>query len=155
MGINVSIKGQPFVIPVNSERSWGTSVTNYLVAVADAIDDLTAVGDIKLLQVPVINNQTSALDLDGLAFDTSLTRHAIVTYAIYRVTDLEEFSQAGQLYVTFKSNAGTWEIIDNSVGETSVEFSITTGGQVQYTSSNMSGSNYVGKVSFRAAAFPV
>ena len=156
MSVIVTIKGMPFTIPQRKERGWGDQVTNWIISASRAIDDLTVAGDIKLISVSVNNNQATPTNVPNLRFDTLQTRHAIVDYGVYRIKGSEELSEMASLYVTYKSSAGTWELIDNGVGISGLSFSITGAGQVQYTSSNMVDVGvYTGKMSFRARSFPV
>lgn len=155
MAIPVVVKGLTFLIPETSERRWGDETTNYLVTLGTAINDITSVGDIPLLSIPINNNQTTLINVDNLSFETTQVRHAIIEYSVYRVTSSEEVSQCGNLLITYKNNAATWELIDNTVGDAGVSFTITTAGQVQYTSTNMAGTGYQSKMSFRARAFPI
>lgn len=156
MAVRVTIKGRPFLIPQRKERGWGDEVTNWAVTISKAVDDLTVAGDIKLITVTVNNDQDVAIAVPNLRFDTVTTRHAIVDYAVYRIKGTEELSQAGQLYLTYKSSAGTWEIADNTVGDAGIVFTITPQGQVQYTTTDLTAvGTYTGKMSFRGRAFPV
>lgn len=154
--VTVRIKGRPFQIPQRKETSWGDEVTNWAIAISKAVEDLTVAGDIKLISISVNNNQAVATNVPNLRFDTVITRHAIVEYAVYRIKGTEELSQAGQLYLTYKNNAGTWEIVDNTVGDAGIAFTVTPQGQVQYTTTELTASGtYTGKMSFRARCFPV
>jgi hypothetical protein len=156
MSVVVTIKGRPFRIPQRKEQSWGDEVTNWAVTISKAVDDLTVAGDIKLITVTVNNNQVAPIAVPNLKFDTVVTRHAIVDYAVYRIKGADELSQAGQLYLTYKSTAGTWEIADNTVGDAGIVFTITPQGQVQYTTTDLTDvGTYTGKCSFRGRAFPV
>lgn len=154
MSVQVVIKGLTFQIPETGERDWGTEVTGWIDSISTAVSDLTVTGDIKLLSVGLSNNAPSTT-VENLRFDTSEVRHAIITYSIYRVTSLHEESSMNHMYLTYKSNAGTWELVDNGVGSTGVNFTIDNTGQVKYTSTNLSGTGYSGKMSFRAQAFPI
>jgi len=155
MSVRVTIKGRPFLIPQRKERGWGDEVTNWAIAISKAVDDLTVAGDIKLITVSVNNNQVAPIAVPNLRFDTVVNRHAIIDYAVYRIKGSDELSQAGQIYLTYKSSAGTWEIADNTVGDAGIVFTVTSQGQVQYTTTNLTDvGTYTGKMSFRGRAFP-
>lgn len=155
MSITVSVKNQTFTIPESGNRQWGEETTGWISAISLAVSDLTVTGDIKLISVSVANNQAATANVENLRFENSQTRHAIVEYGVYRITSGSEVSQAGQLFLTYKSSAATWEIEDHTVGDAGMVFTITTAGQIQYTSTNMAGTGYQGKMSFRGRAFPV
>jgi len=105
----------------------------------------------------LLNNQATAVDMTGLQFDYRKVNQAIVEYVIQRITgptlSPTELIQTGCFAVVYKPVAGTWNIV--SIGSTGpdaagITFSITTGGQVQYTSSNMTGTANISKITYRA-----
>lgn len=106
---------------------------------------------------PLANNQSVAADIAGLQFDYKKTQHAIIEYVIQRIVgptiSPTEAIQCGSFAVVYKPFAATWHIVNiGSTGPDSagITFSITTGGQVQYTSTNMTGSANVSKITYRA-----
>lgn len=104
-------------------------------------------GDIGLTTFSAANNQSSAANVTGFAFANGTVRafKALVSVAIDATSDLfEQFELQGI------QKSASWELSVSKLGDDSgVTFSITSGGQIQYTSSNVSGfvSN---KISFRA-----
>lgn len=103
--------------------------------------------DIEHTSFSLANNQSSVADVTGLAFSASAVRgfSALVTVTIDATADL---------YETFEligiNKAGSFDMIISSSGDDSgIVFSVTSAGQVQYTSSNYSG--FVsGTIKFRA-----
>jgi hypothetical protein len=70
---------------------------------------------------------------------------------VYRQTDtaLSALAQAGQLRGVFNTQSSTWFMSDDYSGQNSgVAFSILSSGQIQYTSSNIAGANYVGSMKY-------
>lgn len=107
----------------------------------------TSAGDIFETSFSLSNNQTSAANVTGLAFAAATVRgfKALVTVEIDATLDLfETFELVGV------NKGGTFDMAVSSAGdESGVVFSITSAGQVQYTSANYSG--FVsGKIKFRA-----
>lgn len=104
-------------------------------------------GDISETSFSLANNQSSAADVTGLAFAVGIVRSfsALVSVEIDATSDLfEQFTLQG-------INKGTsFNMSSDSVGDGSgVTFSITSAGQVQYTSGNAAG--FVsGTIRFRA-----
>lgn len=105
----------------------------------------------------LVNNQSVASNIEGLQFDYRKVNQAIIEYVIQRITgptlSPTELIQTGCFAVVYKPVAGTWNIVNiGSTGPDSagITFSITTGGQVQYTSSNMTGTANVSKITYRA-----
>jgi hypothetical protein len=126
-----------------------TDVQAALEELQDDIDNFVAGsdGDIPEASFVLANNQTSAANVTGFAFSSSAVRgfEALVSVEIDATADL---------YETFKligiNKAGSFDIAVSSVGdESGVAFSITAGGQVQYTSSNLAGFSS-GSIKYRA-----
>lgn len=92
---------------------------------------IKSTGDIKETSFTAADNQGSAANVTGLAFANATVRsfEAIVsivrgsTYAQYKLYGLQE--------------ASAWELVQDKVGDvTGLVFTITTAGQVQYTSTS-------------------
>ena len=75
----------------------------------------------------------------------------MIDYSIYRQTDTASsaLAQAGQLRGVYNSQAGTFYIADDFIGQNAgVTFSITIAGQIQYTSTDIAGLNYAGTLKY-------
>ena len=95
----------------------------------------------------ILNNQSSAQPITGFSFSNSVVRGftALVTVEIDATSDLYE-----QFTLNGIQKASGWNMSVESVGDnTGVVFSISSLGQVVYTSSNLSGFN-TGIIKFRA-----
>lgn len=122
-----------------------------------AIDELSerpkgSAGDIDETSFAITNNQTLAADVTGLIFSNAVVRsfEALLSIQIDATSDL---------YETFKLHGiqrGTdWQMSVEGVGDNSgLAFSITTAGQVQYTSTNVAGF-LSGTLKFRAISTSV
>jgi hypothetical protein len=100
--------------------------------------------------VTIANNQVSAANVSNLVFDGAVAKKFIVDYGLYRSTDTTSLAQAGRLRGVYNEDAAEWYLSDDYSGQNAgVTFSITNGGQIQYTSSNMSGTGYVGTLEYR------
>ncbi len=106
-----------------------------------------AAGDINETLFSLANNQTIAANVTGLAFAAATVRSfsALVSVEIDATADLyEQFNLSGI------NKGGTFAMSVDSVGDNSaVVFSITSTGQVQYTSTSTAGF-VTGKIKFRA-----
>lgn len=106
------------------------------------------------------DNQVAAADVTGLLLDKTLWRSAIVEADISRrdtATPGSELRWVGTLraYHSKESDGWTLQVISggpDSVGgkPAGVTFSVTNAGQVQYTSHDLAGAAYVGKLTFSA-----
>lgn len=93
----------------------------------------------------ITNNQSTPASVTGAVFDGF--RAVVANYSIYRVTDSNEVSQVGQLRLTYKTNANTWTITDDFAGDDAgVTFSVDSSGQLLYTSTDLTGTNYDSKL---------
>ena len=94
----------------------------------------------------IANNQTTT-DVTSLLFDGINTRGFILDYSIYRQTDTASsaVAQVGQLRGVYNTQSTSWFMSDDFSGQNAgVTFSILSSGQLQYSSTNISGANYTG-----------
>jgi hypothetical protein len=93
----------------------------------------------------ITNNQSTPTAVTGAIFNGF--RSVVANYSIYRVTDTNEVAQVGQLRLTYKTNANTWTIADDFAGDDAgVTFSVDASGQLLYTSTDLTGTNYDSKL---------
>ena len=94
-------------------------------------------GDISETSFSAANNQVSAANVTGLAFSTAVVRSFIAQVSIA----IDATSSLYEVYTLTGINiGGSFDMQMSSVGDDSgVVFSITTGGQVQYTSVSSAG----------------
>lgn len=136
---------------VGSEGSTKTSA--HLKGIDNALGSIVATtGDISLTTFSAANNQGSAADVTGFAFANASVRafKALVSVAIDATSDLfEQFELQGI------QKSSSWEMSVTKLGDDSgITFSITSAGQVQYVSTNVSGF-VTNKISFRACVTQV
>lgn len=100
----------------------------------------------------IVNNQTTPADITSLSFSPSTFRAIKIDYTIYRQSDTASsgVAQIGQLRFVFNTQSSSWLLSDDFAGQDSgVTFSIdNTTGQVKYTSTDISGTNYVGTLKY-------
>ncbi len=109
-------------------------------------------GGIASFKQVIANNQVSAANITGLVFDKTAYYGARVAFQINRKTDTaaSESVFSGELWCQYSAQDDSWKIVMDAKGEdadsTGMVFSITSAGQVQYTSDSIAGSNYVGHI---------
>lgn len=104
-------------------------------------------GDINETSFATANNVAVATDVTGFAFNNAQVRSfkALVSIEIDATADLFETRE----YIGIQKGSG-WEMSPSSVGDDSgIDLTITSTGQVQYTSSNVAGFSS-GAIKFRA-----
>lgn len=94
-------------------------------------------GDITETSFSAANNQVAAANVTGLAFANGTVRSFNAQVSVY-------INATASLYEVFElkgiQKGSSWDMAISSVGDNSgITFSITNAGQVQYTSSNISG----------------
>lgn len=102
----------------------------------------------------LVNNQAGAADVTGLAFDLQYTSGVVIDYLIQRTTSTTELIQLGRLRAVYRPKTLTWSIYDPSPSGDAggIVFSITSTGQVQYTSTNVGGTPVISKLTYRTRA---
>lgn len=102
-------------------------------------------------QTQTISNNVTTQSVTALLYDSSTMRGSHVRYVVDRGSDTtsNRVRQIGELIISYDRANTKWLISEGVMqGDAGVTFSITTGGQVQYTSTNISGANYYGNIYF-------
>lgn len=126
---------------VGSEGS--SQVSSHLKGIDNALGSITGTtGDIAHTQFTAADNQASPANVTGFAFANGTTRSFDALVSITRGATYEVRKIMGI------QKAASWTFAETKNGDnTGVEFTMTTGGQIQYTSTN-TGSTAL--ISFRA-----
>ncbi len=101
------------------------------------------------------NDQSAPADISSLILNSDEYKSARVFYEIFRRTTgigAEERVSNGYFVCLYKESTDSWTLEPGAAeGEPyhGVTFSVTAGGQVQYTSDEMAGSNYQGELILR------
>ena len=112
---------------------------------------LTPLGVEKNFQLE--NNLAVAADIVGLSFTAKNVSHAVIDFYIQRVTDTNEVVTSGTMHAVYKPNSANWSLVTMGTpgpSTSGITFSITAAGQVQYTSSNVTGTIKISKITWRA-----
>lgn len=155
--VSVVVQGTTYLIPKPAAPApWGEELHDYLKALGEAYSTLVGVGDISETSATITNNQSSAADVLGLAFDSAQVRSANIAYQITRTTSTTTRIESGMLTIFFDTSRSVgekWVLQREAVGtDSGVEFTVTDAGQVQYTSDNMGGTGHSGIIKFEARA---
>lgn len=136
------------------EPGYGEDATGWAEGVTGVLDSLSGLGTINETQSTIDNNVLVPSPIAGFVFSASQVEGADISYRVYRKTDTQEFSEKGTLSVVYKpGDADKWFISrEISVGDDSqLAFDIDVNGQVTYTSSNVTGANYMGFIKFKTS----
>lgn len=151
MSKTLTIGSQEFEFPTQGQSpDWGSTVTDFAEAVADALATVQQPNDILISSANIANNQTIAANIPGFSFTTSEVLSINAEYFITRSTTspVSTVTESGSIKGNY--DGSNWYITIQSENDAGVVFSITPSGQIQYTSSNIAGSGYNGSIKFKA-----
>jgi hypothetical protein len=95
------------------------------------------------------NNISSATNVTSLSFSTATVLAAVIEYSIARSSSTTKATAVGRLRIVYNSLTNVWSTSDDYAGnDTGINFTVTAAGQVQYTSTNYSGTSYVGTLQY-------
>jgi hypothetical protein len=148
MSIILTVNNVPFNIPVQGEQPpWGEDLTNYFTEVAKVLNSLKGANDILETGATIQNNITTYSDIPDFKFNPSTVRSFAVQGSITRTTG------STKVYESFTLSGlrtdSTWILQQDGFGDAGVSFDITNAGQVQYKSTNITGTSYSGLIKFR------
>ena len=114
---------------------------------ADAINLMIQKGGKSGSQISqaILNNQASADNISGLSFDSADFKAGSFEFDIHRQTDTQDEQETGTAFVTYDPVALDWRIsVQSSFDDAGIVFDISSGGQVSYTSDDLTGTSYTG-----------
>ena len=136
------------------EPPWGEDVVDWAEAVTDALSGVSSTGDILTTSVSLSDNVSSVTNIVCFSFDSATLQGAIAEYSVYRTDGTTGYVETGHMFFSYNAKATTWYLAQTGVGvgDTGITFSVTTSGQVQYTSTSLGGTHSC-KLVFRAHGF--
>lgn len=103
----------------------------------------------------IANNQSAAADIEGMKVNSRGVSQAVVEFLVQRVTtdtDAVELIESGHFLLTFNPTSNTWTLYQpnpNQPEDSGVTFTVTSDGQVQYTSTEIAGTPSISRVVWR------
>jgi hypothetical protein len=153
MAVTLIVNNVPFDYPEQGEQQpWGESATNWASEVTKVLASLKSSSDILETSAAINNNQSTQESIQGLFFDSLTVRSFIINGNITRTTDAVQQYEEFQLRGLYRGPVLGWTLQQESLSNSGVVFSITSSGQLQYTSTSISGVNYSGVIKFKAIA---
>jgi hypothetical protein len=148
MSIPIIINGQIFNYPEPGDLpGWGSDASDAFVALAAYVNGLVPPTDIPLTTATLADNIAVPTTITNLVFNSSLIYGAIVEMTINRgaATELDTLDL---VYTN-----GNWTMDRTQSGtDVGVTFSITSGGQLQYTTTS---TGTAAIMIVRARTFPI
>jgi len=122
------------------------------------LENFIGTGFVAESQMTIVNNQSSAANVTGLVFDKTQVGAAFIDYFIVRKTSTENLTEAGVMTATYDDSIAGWILSVGPVAannDSGVILTITTTGQIQYTSTNLTGTPVTSKMKFKARTLGV
>lgn len=139
-------------VPLTSEISQyggliSTPWEKFFRKIQDIVDYLKDEGTFSL-----VNNQSSPADITPLVFDYRYTSQAVVEYVLQRCTSSVEAVEAGRITAIYLPETGSWnvaKVADVTTGTPGFTVTITSAGQLQYTTTNQAGTFSFSRITYR------
>jgi hypothetical protein len=159
----IIIKGTPIQFPDSgSSPNWAPAVIEAVEALTDAVNSVTATYDVPpQVQNIDANNSSVNVNINNLNFPATDVRSATIFYAVHRHTedsgppDGQEVTEAGTLEINYNASRPSsqkWELIRTGGSNAYIDFTVTDLGQIQFTTTALTGINHTGIISYRAIA---
>jgi len=143
----IPVRSNGDITPVTA--SWWNIIRTQLVA----FEALFGGGATAEAQFTVANNQSSAADVTDMVLDKTTYAGGLIWYSVAVRDDTEGRRETGFIHITYEAETDAWDVSQEtkvSIGTISgVVFTITSAGQVQYTSANLTGGGYTGKMRWK------
>lgn len=148
MSIILTVNNVPFNIPVQGEQPpWGSDLTDYFTEVAKVLNSLKGANDILETGATILNNQTTFQDIPDFKFNPAVVRSFSVQGSVSRTTGTTKVYES---FVLSGLRTDTdWILQLEGFGDSGIILDITPAGQVQYKSSDITGTGYTGLIKFR------
>lgn len=143
-----------FEIPIQGEGpDYGESLTDFFEAISKVLSTVQQPNDLVTQSATIFNNQVTAVNINGFTFNTAQVLTINAEYIVKRTTVSPAVSLVESGSIKGNFDGANWSISREQVGDSGVEFTITSAGQIQYTSSNLTGTSYTGQISYKAKVF--
>ena len=136
--------------------NWAPAVIDFAVAVENALAGVVGPFDVspQTLIIDTYNPGTN-INIPNLSFSTTVVRGAFIRYTVFRSTSMTSAYEIGELKIVYNPSGpvnNKWEVGRQYVGDGSITFNVTDTGQVQFTTTTLSGINHTGQLSYSAVA---
>lgn len=158
MSFTVTVNNFDFDLPSPGDPpGWGESTSGWMEEITEVVNNIQGPNDIVQTTFSIANNQSSFTNVTGLLFNTSTVKSAEISYFIIRESDTTSSGiiESGTIYIAYNQFASDWTFSQDGGGDAQVQFQITSGGQIQYKSSDIGSVGYSGSMEFRAKTLDV
>lgn len=156
MSIPITVNGTIVNFPSSGDSpNWAPAVIQFAELVSQALAFSVGAFDIPPQTFVMTANVNNNVSLPNLSFPTTQVSGAIIEYSVLRSTNTTVVSQTGEIIINYNSSFPTgqkWEINDEHIGMGQTIFTITDTGQVQFSTTLITGINYSGIITYQAKA---
>lgn len=153
----LTINDQVIDFPNSTDSpDWSPAIVQFAQAVTDALAISVNTGDVFPQFFPLdIYNSASNINVPALFFSTNSVRAVFIRYSVFRSTDSASVYEAGDMIAIYNSDniiGSKWAFSQgNIIGDgAQISFNLTDTGQLQFSTTPLSGINHTGKFSFEA-----
>lgn len=157
MSVTIQIQSNIIEFPSSSESpNWAPAVVEFAKAVEAALNQVTGPFDVPP-QIQIIDSYNPGMNVDmpNFSFPVSDVRAANLIYSVFRTTTAETVAETGNIQIVYNPDGpigNKWEVTRQFDGDAQIVFNVTDLGQVQFTTTTISGTNHVGRISYQAKA---
>lgn len=159
----IIIKGTSIDFPSSgASPNWAPAIIEAVEALSEAVNAVTATFDVPpQVQNIDANNSSNNVNITNLNFPATDVRAATIYYSVHRQTqnsgppDGQEVTEAGQLEISYNASrpiTQKWELVRSGQSDAMIDFNITDTGQIQFSTSPLTGITHTGIISYRAIA---
>lgn len=120
------------------KAGWGEEATSWAEGVTDALSSVQGANDILITSATLTNNQTTATNIPGLLFNVAQVEAVEIDYLIKRTYDSGSTTVVETGKILGSYNGTDFIISQDTTEDAGVVISVTSAGQFQYTSSDLS-----------------
>lgn len=157
---NIIFNGTSVAIPDSgSAPNWSPAIIEAFQLISQALSISAGPFDIPPQIYTMIANVNTNVDIPNLSFPTSNVTGATIFYAVSRTTTgsgATHLTETGNILLNYDSGAGSglkWSVspeFTNSGAQ--ITFGCSDVGQVNFSTTSITGSSHTGSISFRALA---
>lgn len=159
----ITINGITVNFPISgTSPNWSAAVIQAIELIAQALDISAGPFDIPPQNFVMTSNVNTNVPIPNLSFPVSAVQGAVVFYGVNRGSTgagAEQISQSGILIINYdptQSPGNLWQINDEFAASSSdgaqISFSVSDVGQLQFSTTAITGTNPQGTINFRALA---
>lgn len=153
----ITIQGTIIEIPASgASPNWAPAIIQAFQAIEGALSQVAGTFDVppQVMTIDAYNPGVN-IDMPNFSFPVSDVRAAQLIYSVYRTTTTQTVVETGTMEIVYNPNGSVgnkWTLTREGNNDAKIEFNVTDLGQVQFTTTTLSGSNHEGRLTYLAKA---